>query len=505
VIAAHPTNPGIVLCAGLDVYRSTNGGGNLSQVSFWFAGFDGVVPPGGPEGPDDYVHADSHAITFVPGNPSIVYVGCDGGVFKSTDAGVTWAGKNGGLVTTQFYAGFANGFVTTDLALGGLQDNGTIKYTGSPSWSKVFGGDGGWCAIASNDEDVLYEEYIYSEIYKSTDGGSSWDNIHSASSSTANFIAPFVNSESSPSILYAGTLSVEKSTNGGNSWTATGGSNWNGTPVATIGIAFDDANYVLAATGSSATSPTFELRRTTNGGGTWTNVTAGLPNRYLTDITYDPANKTNAWIVFSGYGTPHVYESNDAGATWTNRSANLPDIPHQAVAVDPEDADIVYVGTDLGVYRTTDGGASWHDYNAGMPPAMILDLVFKKDERLLRAATFGNGVYQRDVSGGAVGAPVAIGPSKSGLLQLSNGAPNPFRDQTVLTLTLARETQVTAAVYDASGRTIKTLARGPMSAGAVRLGWDGRDEGGRRVASGAYFVRASAQGEETAAKITLLR
>ncbi len=384
VIAAHPTNPGIVICAGLDVYRSTNGGGNLSQVSFWFAGFDGVVPPGGPEGPEDYVHADSHAITFVPGNPSIVYVGCDGGVFKSTDAGVTWDGKNGGLVTTQFYAGFANGFTTTDLALGGLQDNGTIKYTGSPSWAKVFGGDGGWCAIAANDEDVLYEEYVYSEIYKSTDGGSSWDNIHFSSSSEANFIAPFVNSETSPSTLYAGTLCVEKSTNGGNSWVDTGGNSWNGTPVCTIGISFTDANYVLAATGSAAISPapTFELRRTTNGGTNWTNVTAGLPNRYLTDITYNPADKNNAWIVFSGYGTPHVYESLNAGSTWTNRTANLPDIPHQAVAVDPTDADIIYVGTDLGVYRTTDGGASWQDYNAGMPPAMILDLVFKKDERL---------------------------------------------------------------------------------------------------------------------------
>ncbi len=505
VIAAHPTNPGVVLCAGLDVYRSTNGGPNLSQVSFWFLGFDGVVPPGGPEGPDDYVHADSHAITFVASNPQTVYVGCDGGVFKSTDGGVTWAGKNGGLVTTQFYAGLANGFTTTDLALGGLQDNGTIKYTGSPSWSKVFGGDGGWCAIASNDEDVLYEEYVFAEMYKSTDGGDSWDNIHN--SSTANFIAPFVNSESSPSILYCGTLSVEKSTNGGNSWAATGGSNWNGTPVCTIGISFTDANYVLAATGSSAIAPppTFEFRRTTNGGTTWTNVTAGLPNRYLTDITYNPADKNNAWIVFSGYGTPHVYESVDAGATWTNRTANLPDIPHQAVAVDPTDANIVFVGTDLGVYRTTDGGASWTDFNAGLPPAMVLDLVFKKDVRLLRAATFGNGVYEREITNDATAAPVVAGVSGSAFMALSNAGPNPFREGTALTLSLTRGAHVNAAVFDATGRVVRVLADGPMGAGATRLTWDGRDGAGSRVAAGAYFVRARAEGEEKAAKITLLR
>ena len=87
---------------------------------------------------------------------------------------MTWAGKNGGLRTTQIYAGFANGPATTDLALGGLQDNGTIKYTGSDSWFKVFGGDGGWCAISSGDENTLYEEYVYLNMYKSTDGGVSW-------------------------------------------------------------------------------------------------------------------------------------------------------------------------------------------------------------------------------------------------------------------------------------------------------------------------------------------
>lgn len=505
-IAAHPTNSTIILCAGLDVYRSTNSGSSLNQVASWFLGFDGVVPAGGPEGPSDYVHADSHAITFTPGNPAIVYVGCDGGVFKSTDTGATWAGKNGGLVTTQFYAGFANGFTTADLALGGLQDNGTVKYLGTPSWSKVFGGDGGWCAIAANDEDVLYEEYVYSEIYKSTDGGSSWDNVHFASSATANFIAPFVNAELNPSVLYCGTLAVEKTTNGGTTWNFVGGSsNWNGTPVNTIGVAFTDANYVLASTGSSATGAIFELRRSTNGGTNWTNVTAGLPNRYLTDISYDPANKNHVWITFSGYGASHLFESTNAGLNWTDRTGNLPDVPCQAVAVDPTNPSIVYVGTDLGIFRTTNSGATWSDFNSGLPPAMILDLVFKKDERLLRAATFGNGVYERAITDDAVAAPIAIAPPASSLVSLSNAAPNPFRSSTSFSLTLARDARVTATIADLSGRRVRTLVDREMSAGATRLAWDGRDDAGLSAAPGAYFMRVTADGETSSAKLTLLR
>ena len=208
-------NANLVLCGGLDWYRSTNGGSTLTQVSYWYNGYGGVIPPGGPEGSPDYVHADQHAIAFHPTDPQIVYVGSDGGIFKSIDGGQTWAGKNGGFVTTQFYAGFANGSTTTALAVGGLQDNGTVKYIGSPSWSKIFGGDGGWCAIDPSNENVIYEEYVYLNMYKSDDGGNNWSEIHPYSSGEANFIAPFVICESNPNVLYAGMRAVEKSTNGG--------------------------------------------------------------------------------------------------------------------------------------------------------------------------------------------------------------------------------------------------------------------------------------------------
>mgnify|MGYP000853749760 CR=1 FL=1 len=86
--------------------------------------------------------------------------------------------------------------------------------------------------------------------------------------------------------------------------------------------------------------------------------------------------------------------------------------------MDPLDADWVYVGTDLGVFFTLDGGAEWGDYNEGMPIAMVLDLVIKQDERLMRAATFGNGIYERALPSTLVDAPEVGGAATDAGLAL---------------------------------------------------------------------------------------
>lgn len=501
VVAAHPTNSGVVFCGGLDWYRSTNGGSTLGQVSYWYLGYGGVVPPQGPEGPPNYVHADQHALTFDPTNAQVVYIGCDGGIFKSTDGGSNWAGKNGGFATTQFYAGFAGASTTTALAVGGLQDNGTVKYTGSPSWSKIFGGDGGWCAIDPSNENTIYEEYVYLDMYKSVDGGNNWSEIHGGDSGSANFIAPFVLSESSPNVLYAGMKAVQKSTNGGSTWTyPDGNANWNGTPMAVIGVSYTSPDTLCAATGSSATGAIFEVRRSTNGGASWTNVTAGLPNRYPTDIFYERRNSRNVWLTFSGYGSPHVFKSSDAGLTWLDRSGNLPDIPVQSVVVDPINSDWIYVGTDLGVYRSLDGGLSWMDMNRGMPPAMVLDLTIKPEGRVMRAATFGNGVYEMTLAGPAA---VELAESRAGI-QMSPPSPNPFRDGTVIRYRLGSAGSVRISVYDETGRLVKTLVDGERPAGESQVSWNGRDSQGNRVGRGLYFARLTSTGVSRTQKLTII-
>jgi photosystem II stability/assembly factor-like uncharacterized protein len=399
VIAVHPTNPDIVLCAGLDIYKSTNGGTTLTQKSYWYVGYGGVIFPGEDEGPAQYAHADHHAIVFDPTNPSTIYFGTDGGMFASTDGGEFFDGRNGGFATTQFYNGFANAESDSLVALGGLQDNGTLKYEGTTAWNKVYGGDGGWCAIDPVNKNILYEEYIYLAMSKSTDGGYNWFSITNGlatGSSNANFIAPFVISPSSPNVLYAGAKSVYKTTNGGAFWFPDS-PEFNTVPIACIGVSYTSSDTLMAGTGSGAVgaTPLFEIFASVNGGTNWSNVTGSLPSRYPTDISFDPTNSATAYLTYSGYGVPHVFKTTDVGQTWEDISSNLPDLPVQSIVADPAYPQSLYIGTDLGVFHTTNGGAEWFEYNLGMPQTMVTDITISKTNRVLRASTFGNGVYER--------------------------------------------------------------------------------------------------------------
>ncbi|HLX11479.1 MAG TPA: hypothetical protein VKS81_01575, partial [Bacteroidota bacterium] len=330
-----------------------------------------------------------------------IYFGNDGGVFQSTDAGESFNGRNGGLVTSEYYPGLA--IVPTDstTTLGGLQDNGALLYEGTTAWSKVQSGDGGFCAIDPTSPNVMFEEYVYLTISRSVDGGANFVSSTSGlpnGSSNANFAAPFVMSPSNPSILYAGAKSVYKTTNEGGSWFAAGGvTSLNGTNVSAIGVSWTNPDTLMAATGTGALgSPsTFAVFVSTNGGSSWTNVTGVLPNRYPTRIAFDPQNSSAACITYGGYGTDHVFHTTNLGNSWTSISGNLPDIPAQAIVYSPDDSREIYLGTDLGVFQTGDGGATWQGYNDGIPPTMIMDLVVSPANHSLRAATFGHGVIER--------------------------------------------------------------------------------------------------------------
>jgi len=401
-MAVNPNTPESLFCAGLDIYRSINGGTTLAAKSDWTRGYMGQIPAGGSEGHDDYAHADHHAITFDPVNTKTIYFGTDGGVFKSTDGGNTFYGCNGGFVTTQFYNGFANSTYDSGVALGGLQDNGVVKYEGTTEWRKVDGGDGGWNAINRLNDHIMYDEYVYLTISRSNNGGNSWQpgaNGIINGSNTCNFIAPFAISYSDPNILYAGAKILYKSTDGGQSWFPTNSSiPLNGTKIASIGISYTNPDTVIAATGSSASqNPTFGVFVSTNGGQTWQNQMAGLPNRYPTDMEFDPTNSKIAYVTFSGYATGHIFRTTNLGQSWTDISSGV-DIPHQSIVLDPADPTSIYVGTDLGVYHSSNTGATWEDFSTGMMPAMVLDLGVSISNTVLRAATFGNGVFERKLS-----------------------------------------------------------------------------------------------------------
>jgi len=132
----------------------------------------------------------------------------------------------------------------------------------------------------------------------------------------------------------------------------------------------------------------------TNGGTTWTDITAApLPNRSITGLTVSPTDPTLVYLTVSGYGTGHIFRSTNSGAAWTDISNNLPNIPTNALLIDPLTPTTLYAGTDIGVFRSTDNGGSWTVFNNGLPPVPVLAFSAQAGG-LIQAGTYGRGAYE---------------------------------------------------------------------------------------------------------------
>ncbi len=503
-VAVDPRDPQRVYAAGIDIWLSTDGGATLVKKSAWYKGYEGLVEPGAPEGPADYSHADHHDIVFWPGRPDTIYFATDGGVFHSLDGGNTFRSCNGGLQTTQFYPGFSCSRLDSNLALGGMQDNSTAIYTGGDAWLRVVGGDGAWTGIDWAGDDTLFASAQYLDIFKSTDRGATWDRLFDPDEElpgTVGFIAPFVlGLRGTSQNVYAGTSYLLKSTDGGRHFEiANFGLEFDGNPALAMAVAPSWEEVIYLTTAPVVTRAGVFV--STSAGWRFIEITGTLPDRYPVGLAVDPTDSRTAYVAFSGFGTGHVFRTRDRGETWEDITADLPDAPVNAVFVDPERTDHIYVGTDLGVFVSTDDGRSWQDYGEGLPEAVVcMDLSWSPQDRMLRLSTYGNGVYQRPLLRDTV---PETPPSAAVVLR--QNAPNPFNPGTRIAFSLARAGRVRLAVLDLRGRVVRTLVDGELPAGDGEATWDGTDAAGRPVPSGTYLCRIEALGETRSVKLALVR
>lgn len=389
VIAVHPRDPNTLFLGGVGAYRSTDGGNTFTDVSSSVG-----LGPG--------LHADNHSVAFDPVDPNIVYIANDGGIFRSLDLGNNWTPLNNSLPTFQFQS-VALHPDNPQLAIGGTQDNGTLLYTGSPVWSNIDLGDGGDTAIDFSNPGTFYHFFFYLLLARSDDGGQSFalkiDGLPVLPSGLplerTLFYAPLTMDPTSPNILYTGSVRVFRTTSKGDNWTAISGDLTNGNgAISAIAVAASSPSTIFVGSSDG------RLSRSTDNGVNWQTL-QGLPNRAITRIAVDPTNSLNVYAVVSGFGTGHVFRSIDGGTTWSDISDNLPDIPANAIALDPNAPNRLYIATDIGVFFSRTGSGSWVYLHEGLPKVAVLDIEANSRTGLIVAATHGRGMFALPLDSGS--------------------------------------------------------------------------------------------------------
>jgi hypothetical protein len=386
-IWVDPANPLRVFVAGVPLVVSTNGGSTwTSQSSF---------------------HADQHAMAWDPAVAGRVYLGNDGGVYRSqANALPPWTF---GPVQpfTQFYT-LDVGEQDPTRIVGGAQDNGCNRSytTADPTqWNTWNCADGLETLISFENQNIVYGCSQYGSCVRSTNGGDTASSLGATTSQRRNWLTPLVFAPSDADLMfYAGNI-VNRSTNGGVSWVAispdlTGGDTHpeDAYPFGTVTtVAAAQSNPLMLYAGTDDG----RVWRTSTGGSPWSLATdPDLPDRWVTRIAVDPADAAVAYVTFSGFRdadhTPYVLKTVDGGAGWTDITGNLPQAPVNVIAVAGTS---LIVGTDVGVFTTADGGATWLSVGSGLPKAPVMDIRYHGPTGRLYAATFGRGMWSVQLPG----------------------------------------------------------------------------------------------------------
>jgi photosystem II stability/assembly factor-like uncharacterized protein len=388
-IVVSPTDTNTVLAGGTYPYsasahgivKTTNGGVSWTDVT---KGVDNSL-----------VHPDQHALAFGP--TGVLWLGNDGGVWKTTDLGGHWVNCNNGLGIAQFYTVAAHPTNPNDI-IGGTQDNGSVRFGGATSWPELISGDGGPVLYQRESPNFFYSSYVrMNPLYKWNSGsyvGTVTGGWPGAGDRVDWANGPLVEDPVRNGMLYVGSQRLWRSTDSGTTWSIfssdlTGGSG----VLRSFAVSPQDTNQMWAGSSDGL------LHRSHDNGGSWVILTTGLAPVPIPDIAVSPADTGSAYVVSSTSSGPRVLHTSDGGATFVSVTGDLPvGLRTMSLAVDwrvtPER---LYLGTDYGVYVSLNGGAHWIKANNGMPSLAVYDLAVDGFNSKLVAATHGRGMWRADL------------------------------------------------------------------------------------------------------------
>ena len=420
-IGADPVDPNIVYVTGVRIWRSTDGGNTFGVLS----------------GP----HADHHAFYNDPVSDTTIYALSDGGIFKSVNRGQSWTFIGSGIANVEFYD---HGLAASDptLTFGGTQDNGTLKYSGSATWTAILGGDGATVAIDPTDPNIIYAMNQGADSVQRTSNGSSFQafaNGLPAGAVCNNLL--FSLHPRTRTTLVAPCLALWRTT------TTTPPGDWQqilaqpatGTIVRAAVDRSSDLYYAGTSDGKILAGP---------GGGSWRQVFAHPTAAGVTDIDVDPANPRRLFVSFAASGSERIYMLTRASSAPTSMAAQaigngLPSgLTVQSLAVDPSLNFTAYAATNKGVYRGRAASATgtwfWSLFSNGMPLADARDLEVHPTTGVLHLATYGRSAYEMNTAppfGSVLNAQGRITMLRAHDVGSGYGPPNDFLDvETVLWL-----------------------------------------------------------------------
>ena len=406
-IRVDPNDPNTVYTMGLALNVSTDGGKTFARVN----------APGG----------DDHGLWIDPDNSNYLINVCDVDAAMSYDHGKTWKDLTGNLPVTQFY-NVAYDMDTPFHVIGAAQDSGSHRgfvdlsrgrdRIPTVDFERAPGGEGSTHAIDPSNPNLVYSSGSYGNFTR-TDlskgqgrgGGRGASLLPTRYQDEPKFRgqwhAPTVLSPHSSDIIYTGMQYLLMSKNRGDSWdlispdlTYNTPGEMGDIPYHTIyAISESPLRFGLIYVGTDDG----KVQLTRDSGKTWAEIMNGLPyQKWVSSMSASAYDLGTVYMTQNGKRdddfTPYVWKSTDYGKTWTSIAGNIPMGPVNVIREDPVDRNILYVGTDTGVYVTTDGAKSWSVLGANLPATYVHDLIIHPRDNIIVIATHGRGMWALDAN-----------------------------------------------------------------------------------------------------------
>ncbi len=482
VLKVDPLNPNVVYTGGLDLWKSSNGGATWDKISDWILMYYG--------GGDDYVHADQHNIQFQPGSYSKAVFSSDGGVFLTNTANYSspvFIQRNQGYNTLQFYTCAMHPVANFDQYIGGLQDNGTLKYNGDPLAinSMIDGGDGAFC-FWDEDAPNVYITSVYYNSYTSWRNGNQRANFGGGSGT---FISP-ADYHSYTNTLY------------GNATDFFGGYankllRASGIPDEVSSGLVDVGTNSMVAFSAVTASPYSPEGSVTVFVGTQAGLLYKIENAndlpVATEIGSEQFPTANLSCIalgssdevmlatFSNYGVSSVWLTTNGGASWTEKETNLPDMPIRWAIFHPENDGQVMLATELGVWATNtllEATTEWAPANVDMGNVRVDMLKVRAADNKVLAASHGRGLftatYEKDVytavdENEVMTSALSIYPNPTSTVAHVQWKSNSFYKATLKVTDLAGKTMIQQEVSKGENQLILDVSSWPSGTYVVRL------------------------------------